>query len=62
MLSHGVIFCVSSAKVCSPAVIETDFSYYKDKWLAVTDYYIYFYLLVLFVLVPIIQLLNFKSS
>ena len=44
MLSHGVIFNLGSAKVCSAAIIETDFSYDKDIWIAVADYYMYFYL------------------
>ena len=34
---HGVPFC--SAKVCSPAIFETCFSYDKDIWFAATDYY-----------------------
>ena len=38
MLHHGVIFNFGSAKVCSPAIIETCFSYNKDIWIAVTDY------------------------
>ena len=53
---HGVIFSFGSAKVCSPAIFETCFSYYKDTWtsfsldkdmwIAATDYYIYFYIIV----------------
>ena len=43
---HGVIF--SSAKVCSPAIVETCFSLDKDIWIAATDYYMYFYIIVLF--------------
>ena len=43
VLSHGVIFNLGSAKQCSPGIIETNFSYVKDVWIAVTDYYIYFY-------------------
>ena len=27
-----------SAKVCSPAIFETAFSYDKDIWIAATDY------------------------
>ena len=38
MLSHGVILDVGSAKVCLPAIIETSFSFDKDRWIAVTDY------------------------
>ena len=37
MLSHGVIFNLGSTKVCSPAIIETYFSYDKDIWIAVTE-------------------------
>ena len=44
MLSHGMTFNFVSAKVCSPAKIETYFSYYKDIWIAVSDYYISFLL------------------
>ena len=37
MPSHGVVFNLCSAKACSPAIIETHFSYDKDLWIAVTD-------------------------
>ena len=40
MLSHGVIF--NLAKVCSPAIIETNFTYDKDVWIPVTDYVLLF--------------------
>ena len=50
MLSHGVIFDLGSAKVCSSDIIEIDFSNDKDIWIAVTDYYMYFYLIILHVL------------
>ena len=62
MLSHGVIFNLGPATVCSPAIIETYFSYDKDVWIAVTDYHIYFYLTVLFLLVAILQLISFTAS
>ena len=42
MLSYGVIFNLGPAKVCSPTIIKTDFSYDKDIWIAVTDNYMYF--------------------
>ena len=45
MLSHGVIFNLGSAKVCSPAITETYFSFNKDIWIAVTDYFCTFTLL-----------------
>ena len=51
MLSHRAIFNL--------VIIETYFSYGKDIWIAVTDYNMYFYLLVLYVLVAILQLINF---
>ena len=31
---HGVTFNFGSAKVCSPAIFETYFSYDKDIWIA----------------------------
>ena len=37
MLNYGVTFNLGSAKVCSPAKIETYFSYKKDIWIAVTE-------------------------
>ena len=53
MLSHGVIFNLGPAKY---------FPYDKDIWIAVTDYHMYFYLIVEFLLVAIIQLINFTAS
>ena len=38
-MHHGVTFNFGSAKVCSPAIFVTCFSYEKDIWIAVTDYY-----------------------
>ena len=61
MLSHDVIFNLGPAKVCSPAIIEISFSYDKDIWNAVTDYYMYFYIIVLFLLVVLLQFINFKA-
>ena len=61
MLSHGVIFNLGPAKVCSPAIIETYFSYDKYIWIAVTDYHMYFNLIVLFLLKAILQLINFYN-
>ena len=53
VLSHGVIFNLGSAKVCSRAIIET-------YMITVTDYYmtLYFYLIVLSLLVVILWLIN----
>ena len=45
---HGLIFSFHSAKVCSPAIFETFFSFDKDTWIASTDYYMYFYIIMLF--------------
>ena len=61
MLSHGVIFNLGSAKVCSPTIIETYFSHDKDIWIAVGDYCMYFSLNVLFLLVAILQLIHFTA-
>ena len=47
-MHHGVIFSFGSAKVCSPAIFETCFSYDKDTWIASTDYYMDFYIIMLF--------------
>ena len=55
MLSPCVIYNLGSAKVCSPAIIETYLSYDKDIWIAATDYFMHFYFIVLFLLVPILQ-------
>ena len=43
-----MVFNLGSAKVYSPAIIETCFSYDKDIWISSTDYYMYFYLIMLF--------------
>ena len=40
--------CVISAKVWSPAIFETCISFDKHAWIALTDYYMYFYIIVLF--------------
>ena len=34
----------------------------KDIWIAATDYYIYFYIIMLFPLTAILQLINFTAS
>ena len=43
---HSVTF--GSAKVCSPTIFETCFSFDKDTWIAASDYYMYVYIIVLF--------------
>ena len=60
-MHHGVTFNFGSAKVCSPAIFETSFSYDKDIWIAATDYYMHFYIIVLFPLTAILQLNKFYS-
>ena len=60
-MPHGVTFSFGSAKVCSPAIFETCFSYDKDIWMA-TDYYMYLQIIVLFQLTSILQLINFTAS
>ena len=53
-------FC--SAKVCSAAIFGTSFSYDKDIWIAATDYYMHFYIIMLFPLTAILQVINFTAS
>ena len=61
-MHHGVTFNFGSAKVCSPAIFETSFSCDKDIWIAATDYYMHFYIIVLFPLTAILQLISFTAS
>ena len=61
-MHHGMTFNFGSAKVSSPAILETCFSYDKDKWIAAIDYYMYLYIIVLFSLTFILQLINFTAS
>ena len=58
---YGVTFNFGSAKVCSPAIFETCFSYDKDIWVAATDYYMHFSIIVLFPFTAILQLINFRA-
>ena len=51
-----------SGKVCSPAIFETCFSYDKDMCIAATDCYMYFYIIVLFPLTAILQIINLTVS
>ena len=60
-MHHGVTFNFGSAKVCSLAIFETCFSYDKDIWIASSDYYSYFYIIVLFSLAAVLQLIKFYS-
>ena len=52
-MHHGVTFNFGSAKVYSPAIFD------KDIWIAATDCYMHFYIIVLFPLTAILQLINF---
>ena len=61
-MHHGLTFNFGSAKVCSPAIFETSFFYDKAIWIATTDYYKYFYIIVLFPLTAIPQLISFTAS
>ena len=47
ILNHGVNFNIDSAKMYSPAIFETYFSYQQKYIVAATDCYMYFYLIVL---------------
>ena len=60
-MHHGVAFSFGSAKVGSPAIFETSFSFDKDIWITATDYYMQFYIIVLFPLTAIHQLINFTA-
>ena len=57
-MHHGVTFNFGSIKMCSPATFETCFSYGKDIWIAATDYYMHLYIILLFPLTAILQLIN----
>ena len=54
-MHHGVIFNFGSAKECSLAIFETSFSRTKVIWIAATDYYMHFYIIVLFPSTAILQ-------
>ena len=56
-MHHGVTSKFGSAKVCSTAIFETSFI-----WIAATDYYMHFYIIVLFPLTAILQFINFTAS
>ena len=47
-MHHGVTFNWSSAKVYSPTIFEMFEACDKDLWIAASDYYMYFYVIVLF--------------
>ena len=59
-MHHGVTF--NFAKMCSTAIFETSLSYDKDILIAATDHYMHFYIIVLFPLTPILQLIYVTAS
>ena len=61
-MHHGVTFNFGSAKVCSPAIFETSFSYDKDTGIDATVYYMHFYIILLCPLTDILRLINFTAS
>ena len=61
-MRYGLTFYFGSATVCSPAIFKTCFSYDKDIWIAATDYYMHLYIIVLFPLTAILQLIKFTAS
>ena len=58
----GVTFNFGSFKVCLLAVFEKSFSYDKDIWIAATDCYVHFYIILIFPLTAILQQINFTAS
>ena len=60
-MHHGMTFNFCPTRVCSPAIFETSFSYDKDIWIAATDYYMHFYIIVLFPLTAILQFISFTA-
>ena len=61
-MHHVMTFNFGCSKLCSPAISETSFSCDKDIWIAVTDRYMHFYIIVLFPLTAILQLISFTVS
>ena len=53
-MHQGLTFIFGSVKVCSPAIFEISFSYDKDICNAATDYYMHFYIIVIFLLTAIL--------
>ena len=56
MGNHGVTYNLGSAKAFSSAIFETSFSNDKDIWIAATDYYMHFYIIVLLPWTTVFQL------
>ena len=57
-MHHDVTFNFSCYKVCSLAIFEICFSNDKVIWIAVTNCYMFFYIIVLFSLIVILQLIT----
>ena len=50
-----MVWPFNSAKVCSPAVFVTCFSRENDVWIAATDYFMYFFIILPSPLTAILQ-------
>ena len=61
LVCYGATFSLGSTKVCTPAILETYLSYQKGIWNAATNYFVYFYLNVLFPLTTILLLIYFTA-
>ena len=61
-MHHGVTFNFGSAKVCSPTIFETSFSYDKDIWISATDYYMHCYIILLLALISVLKLITYTVS
>ena len=48
--------------MCSGAIFETSFSYDKDIWIVANDCYMHVYIIMLFLLTAILQLINFTAA
>ena len=55
-MHHGVTSHSGSDEVCSPAIFETGFSNDKDVWIVAIDFYMDFYIIMLFLLTAITAL------
>ena len=58
-----MIFNFGYAKVCSPSIFEISFSYDQYIWIiAATEYHMRIYIIVVFPLTAILQLINITAS
>ena len=58
----GVTFIFGFFIVCLPAIFQKSSSYDKDTWIAATDSYAHFYIILLFPVTAILQQTNFTLS